>query len=98
MARPLVLRGTLIVLRRRCGKPTCWCARGGVHETPALAYKVAGVTKILTLRPHDIPTVRAALARYQRVLRGLERQVQTSVATLRERIAREKTAGRGRQR
>lgn len=97
MARPLVLRGTLIVLRRRCGKSTCWCAQGGVHETPALAYKVAGVTKILTLRPHDIPTVRAALARYQRVLRELERQVQASVATLRERRAREKTAGRGRR-
>lgn len=92
--RPLVLRGTLLVLRRRCGKPTCWCARRGQHETPALAYKVAGVAKILTLRPHDVPTVRGALARYQRLLRGLERQVQASVATLRAQIAREKTAKR----
>lgn len=98
MVRPLVLRGTLLVLRRKCGKPTCWCARGGQHETPALAYKVGGVTKILTLRPHDVPIVRGALARYQRLLAGLERQVQANVATLRAQIAREKgTACRGRR-
>jgi len=77
-------------LRRR------WTTPAG--QAPALAYRVAGVTKILTLRPHDIPTVRAALARYQRVLRELERQVQASVAALRERRAREKTAGLGRRR
>ncbi len=94
MAQPLVLRGTLLILRRQCGKSTCWCARGGQHETPALAYKVAGATKILTLRAQDVRTVRGALARYQRILRRLERQVQVSVATLRAQIAREKDAAR----
>jgi len=94
MARPLVLRGTFLMLRRKCGKPTCWCARDGYHETPALSYKVAGVTKILTLRPQDVRTVRAALARYQRLLAKLEQQVQANVATLRAQIAREKGAAR----
>ncbi len=98
MARPLVLRGTLLVLRRKCGKPTCWCARGGQHETPALAYKMTGVTKIVTLRPQDVPTVRRALVRYQHFLRRLERQVQTSVTTLRMQIAREKNTTRRGQR
>jgi hypothetical protein len=94
MVQPLILRGTLLTLRRKCGKPTCWCARGGQHETPALAYKVAGTTKMLTLRPQDVPGVRAALARYQRAQRRLERQVQAHVATLRARIAREKATAR----
>ena len=94
MASPLVLRGTLLTLRRKCGKPTCWCTRGGHHETPALAYKVAGVAKLLTLRPQDVRTVRAALARYQAITRRLERQVQANVATLRAQIAREKGAAR----
>ena len=94
MTPPLVLRGTLLTLRRKCGKPACWCARAGQHETPALAYKVAGVTNIVTLRPQDVPTVRRALARYQRLARRLERHVQTSVATLRRQIAREKRAAR----
>lgn len=94
MASPLLLRGTLITLRRKCGKPTCRCTRGAPHETPALAYKVAGTTKMLTLRPQDVPGVRAALARYQRAQQRLERQVQAHVATLRARIAREKATAR----
>lgn len=94
MSRSLVLRGTLLTLRRKCGKPTCWCAGDGYHETPALSYKVAGVTKILTLRAQDVPLVRAALVRHQRLLDGLERQVQVSVTTLRAQIAREKAAPR----
>jgi hypothetical protein len=98
MTPPLVLRGTLLTLRRKCGKPTCWCARGGQHETPALAYKVAGAAKILTLRPQDVRTVHAPLTRHQRLVRRLERQVQASVAILRAQIAREKgTARRGRR-
>jgi hypothetical protein len=94
MASPLLLRGTLITLRRKCGKPTYRCTRGAPHETPVLAYKVAGTTKMLTLRPQDVPGVRAALARYQRAQRRLERQVQAHVATLRARIAREKATAR----
>jgi len=98
MASPLILRGTLITLRRKCGKPTCRCTRGAPHETPALAYKVAGTTKMLTLRPQDVPGVRAALARYQRAQRRLERQVQAHVVALRTRIAREKATARSARR
>jgi len=92
MPRSLVLRGTLLTFRRKCGKPACWCAREGYHETPALSYKVAGATKIVTLRAQNVPPVRAALARYQRRLDALEREVQASVTTLRAQIAREKDA------
>ena len=37
-----LLRGALFVLRRKCGKPTCRCAIGEPHETPALAYPAGG--------------------------------------------------------
>ena len=48
-ARPLVLRGTLTTFRRRCGKPTCRCATGEPHESPALTYTEGGRTKTMTL-------------------------------------------------
>jgi hypothetical protein len=41
---PLVLRGTLTTFRRRCGKPTCRCASGEPHESPALLYNEGGRT------------------------------------------------------
>ena len=38
----LVLRGSLTVMRRRCGSPGCHCAHGELHETPVLSYKQGG--------------------------------------------------------
>ena len=47
--RPLLLQGTLTTFRRRCGKPTCRCAAGEPHESPALRFTEDGRTKTLTL-------------------------------------------------
>ena len=93
--RTLVLRGSLVSLTRRCGKPSCRCADGEPHSTPALSYSVGGTTKMLTLRPSDLREVRAALARYQRAFAALERQALRNVDLLRKRIAREKASARG---
>src|SRR5664279_2995780 len=40
--QPEVLRGSLFTLRRRCGTPTCRCADGEGHTSPALAYPADG--------------------------------------------------------
>lgn len=85
-----LLRGSLIVLRRKCGKPSCSCAKGALHETPALSYSLRGVTKMLTLRRQDLPEVRAGLRRYKKALGELERKVLGGIARLRKRIEREK--------
>ena len=37
-----VLRGSLVVLKRKCGKSNCRCAKGEPHQTPALSYSVRG--------------------------------------------------------
>lgn len=95
---PLILRGSLIILKRKCGKPGCRCARGELHMAPALSYSVAGVTKMLMLREADLPLVTAALARYKRAQADLERQALRGVAVLRQRLAREKAAAGTRRR
>ena len=58
------LRGSLIVLRRRCGKPNCHCAKGQPHTTPALSFSHKGKTRILTLTQAELPAVRRALRHY----------------------------------
>jgi len=90
-----ILRGSLITLSRKCGRPSCRCARGELHTTPALSYSVDGVTQMVMLREEERPLVQAALARYHRAQAALERQVQASVATLRAQHARAKAAARG---
>ena len=97
-ASPLMLRGSLIALKRKCGKPSCHCAQGEPHETPALSYSIAGKTKILTLRDQDIAQVEAGLARYRSALATLEKKALAGITTLRQRIERDRTAQRGRKR
>ena len=63
-----LLAGTLTTFRRRCGKPSCRCAAGDPHETPALRYTEGGRTRLITLATADVAEVAAALARYQQAL------------------------------
>ncbi len=81
----LMLRGSLITLKRKCGRPGCRCARGELHETPALSLNVAGKTRILTLRAAEIPQVKAALARYKQARAELNEQVQAGLVALQAR-------------
>jgi len=83
----LLLRGSVISLKRKCGKPGCHCAQGTLHETPALSLNVGGKTRIVTLRAAELPEVKAALARYKRARTELDEQVRTSLAILQARRA-----------
>ena len=91
---PALLRGSLISLRRKCGKANCQCAQAEPHETPSLSYSVRGSTRILTLRPQDLSEVRAALARYHKAAQLLDQQALAGILHLRRRIEREKAQAR----
>jgi hypothetical protein len=84
--RPRVLPGSLITLRRKCGKPGCHCAAGAAHETPALSYSVGGRTKMLTLRAEEVPAVAAAVARYRKAVKALETEARAELAELVARV------------
>jgi len=86
----LLLRGSLITLKRKCGKPTCHCAKGKPHQSPALSYSLKGKTKIITLRPTDIPEVKEALRRYQQALQALQQQSLRGIRQLSARIQKAK--------
>ncbi len=93
----LLLRGSVIRWRRKCGKAGCHCRKGEAHATWALSYSVRGKTRILTLRREDLPQVRRALARYRQTVGELEKKVQRDAQTLRSQILRgkkEKKEGR----
>ena len=88
---PLVVRGVLYTLRRKCGRGSCRCATGELHESPALAYPEGGRTKTLTLSKSDVAEVRAALKRYNSAKGALDRQADAGVAALRARKVAERT-------
>ena len=84
---PLMVRGALFTLRRRCGKPSCHCANEAGHESPALAYPEGGRTRTMTLSAADVDEVRAAVARYDAARGELDASADAGVAVLRARLA-----------
>ena len=89
---PPVLRGSLIRLRRKCGKPNCHCAQGQPHSCPALSYSQNGKTKLLTLPPVQLPQVRAALKRYRRDVLRLEQQANAGLRQLTRQLRQTRSA------
>lgn len=94
-SQPALLRGVLFTLRRKCGKPSCRCASGDAHESPALAYPAGGRTKTMTLTEADVPLVRAALERYRAAREELDGAADSEVAALQARLAARRQARRG---
>jgi len=85
---PRMLRGSLVTLRRRCGKPGCHCASGPQrHEAPALSYSDHGRTRVVMLAESDVEAVTAALERYRAAKTELEEQAAAGLAALTERNA-----------
>jgi hypothetical protein len=92
---PRLLRGSLVTLRRRCGKPSCHCVDGEqLHEAPALSYSEGGRTRMLTLTEADVAAVAAALRRYRAARSALEARANAGLAALANRIAAQRAAGR----
>lgn len=82
---PLVLRGTLSMFRRRCGKPSCRCATGEPHVSPALVFYEDGRTRTLTLRAEEVEEVVAALARHNAAAEQLRAAAEEGLAAFRAR-------------
>ena len=90
-----LLRGVLFTLRRKCGKPSCRCATGEPHESPALAYPWGGRTKTMTLTEADVPRVDAALKRYRAAREELDSAAEAQIATLQAQVALRRRQRRG---
>ena len=90
-----VVRGSVVVHRRRCGKANCRCA-GGVelHESTVLSYSEAGRTKFLMLPPEEVAAVRAAVDRYRAAKSAVEEQGNAGLAELVGRLSSAKAERR----
>ena len=85
---PGMIRGSVVVQRRRCGKATCRCADGeSLHEATALSYSQDGRNRTVMLAPDQVEAVTAAVARYRQAQARLEQQANAGLAELLARAA-----------
>ena len=55
------LPGSLVLTHRRCGKPTCHCAKSVGHPLCSLTFMVAGKKRVESIPADWIDTVRPAV-------------------------------------
>lgn len=89
-----LLRGSVVLLKRKCGNPSCRCAQGHLHENWALSYSFKGRTKIISLAVEDLPRVRRALARYEKASAALESEALAGIEILRQQRKHQKAEPR----
>jgi hypothetical protein len=67
----------------RCGKAGCRCARGDLHPTAYLRWRVEGRQRRRYVRRADLPAVRAAMGRRRAEYAALRAELAESVSILR---------------
>ena len=75
--------GSFYLLRRKCGKSSCRCARGQLHTTWVLTRSESGQHKLYPVPPEQRAQVRqlaAAWRRYQRARAQLIKQITALLA------------------
>jgi hypothetical protein len=73
--REPLLPGSLYTLRRKCGKPSCHCSRGELHESTVLSYRGHGKPRNLATTPEHLPVLRDMTDQYRRCRQARARLV-----------------------
>lgn len=76
--------GSLYLLRRRCGKPTCRCRRGALHATWVVTRREAGRGRLYSVPAAERARVRRLTERYRAWQRARAALVKTMSELLRE--------------
>ena len=81
LGREPLLPGSMYTLRRRCGKPTCHCARGELHASTVLSYRGQGRPQNITPPPEQVSAVQRLTDDYRQF-----RQARTQLLRLQRQV------------
>jgi len=80
--RQRLVRGSFVVLGKKCGKAGCACTRGELHPTRYLSASQDGRTRMVYVSAEQAATVKPAAERYQRFRRARAALVKLSTRTV----------------
>ena len=66
---PLV-KGSVYEMARKCGKPSCACARGRLHKSMVLSWSDRGKTRLKSIPPERLEELRRKSEEYARFRRA----------------------------
>jgi hypothetical protein len=85
-----LIKGSLVVNRRKCGKPQCRCAEGQLHESLAFTFKQGGRSRLVHVPGELAAPARQAAAAYATLHRLVDEVSDINLALF-------KQAGKGRK-
>jgi hypothetical protein len=92
---PKVVRGSVVVHRRKCGKANCRCADGSaLHEATVLSYSEGGRTRVVMLPADQVRAVRAATGRYRSAKGRLEAEANAGLEDLVSQLSEHQAAAK----
>jgi len=71
--RQPMIKGTVYEQRRKCGKPTCYCATGEPHASMILSRSEQGRTRLFTIPSGQLKDLQVLTERYQKFRRARAR-------------------------
>jgi len=80
--RQRMVRGSFVVLSKKCGKAGCACTRGALHPTRYLSASEQGRTRMVYVSGEQAAAVKAGAERYQRFRRARAQLVKLSTRTV----------------
>ena len=93
------LRGSVVLMKRKCVRPGCRrCAEGEGHPTWVLTYSENGKTRTVYLGEKRLAEARRLVENYRRVVEWIEEASRASLALLKAGPPEEKEADDGKTR
>jgi len=89
-----LIKGSLIVNRRRCGRQRCRCCDGELHESLAFTYKRAGKSVLVHIPEHLQAEAKQAQNDYRKVKRLVEQLSEVNIELLKHKAQRGKSRER----
>jgi len=83
-----MIKGSLVVNRRRCGKPECHCAKGRLHQSLAFTYKQNGKSVLIHIPHHLAAEARQARQDYQKLKTLVEQLSKVNLKLLKHKAHR----------
>jgi hypothetical protein len=75
LAAESLVRGSVYELRRRCGRPSCRCARGALHPVMVWSVSEQGRTRLRIVPDDELAQLRVLTQRSQHFRRARSRLV-----------------------
>lgn len=80
-----VIKGSLVELKRTCGKPNCRCLRGEKHQSLYISQSYKGKTRMIYIPKKYEHTVRAAVANHKKILHVLNKLSEITIQFIKDR-------------